>query len=266
MLSPVTIETSGASEAGIQLALPFFEGPLDLLLHLIEREELDITSVALVAVADQYLAILHEQEQINLDALADFIWIGARLLLLKSRALLPRPPAADDDMDEEEDVGEELARRLREYKIFKEAASQLRGIETAGLHAYPRVAPPPELPPPPGLDGVTLERLRALVETALSRKPEVVEPVQIIRPHKVTVRETMALLRDRLAAERRISFREIVDACASRMEIIVAFLAVLELIKSRVLDAVQDDAFADIVLVPAEEPALEAAMSSEFDD
>lgn len=250
---------------GIQLTLPFFEGPLDLLLHLIEREEMDITSVALVAVADQYMQILHQNDQINLDQLADFIWIGARLLLLKSRALLPRPEA-DAPPDEDDDLGDDLARQLMEYKLFKEAAGQLRGIETAGLHSYPRIAAPPELPPPHGLDGVTLDLLRQMVEIAMNRVPEEQEPVEIIRPHKFTVREKIELLRGRLLADGRISFRGVVEACRTRMEVIVSFLAVLELIKSRVLDAQQDAAFADIVLVPAEDAALDVAVSSEFDD
>lgn len=252
---------------GIQLTLPYFEGPLDLLLHLIERDELDITSVALVSVADQYLSILREREQINLDLLTEFIWIGARLLLIKSRALLPRP-REDDGVYEEEDPGEELARQLMEYKLFKEAAGRMRAIETAGLHSYPRIAPPPELPPPPGLDGVTLDMLRQMVELALTRQPEDEQhhPIAIIRPHKITVREKMAEFRERIATEGRISFRGVVDACRSRMEIIVSFLAVLELIKSRVLDAEQDAVFADIVLVQSGEEPLDGGGLSEFDD
>lgn len=248
-----------------QLALPIFEGPLDLLLHLIEREELDITKVALVSVADQYLRILREQEHINLDALADFIWIGARLLLIKSRALLPKPPS-EAGVFEEEDDADELARQLMEYKLFKEAAGQLRTIERAGMHSYPRIAPPPELPPPPGLDGVTLDMLRAMVEAALTRKPEHREPVHVVRPHKVTVREKIDYLRERLAADGRVSFRAVIDACIDRMEIIVSFMAVLELIKSRILEAVQDATFADIVLLPAEDAPVDVEVTSEFDD
>ena len=253
---------------GIQLTLPYFEGPLDLLLHLIEREELDITSVALVSVADQYLRILREREQINLDLLTEFIWIGARLLLIKSRALLPRPITDDGQPVEEDDLGEELARQLMEYKLFKEAAGRMREIETAGLHSYPRIAPPPDLPPPPGLDGVTLDMLRQMVELALTRQPEDEQhhPIAVIRPHQITVREKMAEFRERIVSEGRISFRGVVDACRSRMEIIVAFLAVLELIKSRVLDAEQDAVFADIVLVPSGEEALDGGAVSEFDD
>ena len=119
-------------EEGYQLTLPMFEGPLDLLLHLIEREELDITSIALVAVTDQYMQYLHASEQLNIDALADFIAIGARLLLLKSRALLPRTPEqiAEDDL-EAEAIAEDLTAQLEEYRAFKNAASYLRELDEA---------------------------------------------------------------------------------------------------------------------------------------
>lgn len=246
---------------GFQLTLPIFEGPLDLLLHLIEREELDITNIALVTVADQYMQYLHEAEQINLDQLADFIYIGARLLFIKSRALLPKPRADEIIDDEEEDPSDDLARQLIEYKRFKEAAGQLRAIETAGLHSYPRIAPPSELPAPTGLDGVTIDLLRQMVESALHRTPDEAEPVQVIRPHRITVREKVAQIRERLAAERRVSFRALIEECRTRMEIIISFMAVLELIKSRELDALQDAAFGDIVLVPTEEAALEVAVT-----
>jgi segregation and condensation protein A len=250
----------------IQLTLPYFEGPLDLLLHLIEREELDITSVALVAVADQYLQVLRQNEQLNIDALADFIWIGARLLLIKSRALLPRPPVVDGEL-EEEDPADELARQLLEYRLFKEAAGRMRDIETAGMHSYPRIAPPPDLPPPPGLDGVTLDLLRQMVEAALTRAPAEREHHHaVIRPHKFSVREKVDLLRAMLASDGRVSFRAVIEACGTRMEIIVSFMAVLELIKSRVLEATQDASFADIVLVPAEDAADGVVVTSEFDD
>ncbi len=248
-----------------QLTLPIFEGPLDLLLHLIEREELDITNIALVAVTDQYMAYLHSGEHVNMDQLADFIAIGAKLLLLKSRALLPRPRPDEPDAEAEEDDSDDLARQLIEYKLFKGAAGRLRDIETAGLHSYPRIAPPPDMPAPTGLDGVTLDLLQEMVLTALNRQPEE-ESVQVIHPNKVTVRDKIALIRDLLAAEGRVSFRGLIEQCRTRMEIIVSFMAVLELIKSRVLDALQDAAFADILLVPTEEPTVDVEVTSEFDE
>ena len=97
-------------------------------------------------------------------------------------------------------------------------------------------------------------------------EPEKAEPVQVIRPHRITVREKVDLLRARLARDGRVSFRGVVEECRTRMEVIVSFMAVLELIKSRVLDAVQDGAFADIVLVPSGEDALDVDDTSEFDD
>lgn len=245
---------------GYQLTLPTFEGPLDLLLHLIEREELDITNIALVAVTDQYMAYLHSGEQINIDALADFIAIGAKLLLLKSRALLPRPPAGETEAEPEDDDEGDLARQLVEYKLFKEAAGRLRDIETAGLHSYPRLAPPPELPAPTGLDGVTLSLLQDMVLAALSRQPEE-ETATVIHPNRITVRDKIRLIRELLAADGRASFAALIGECRSRMEIIVSFMAVLELIKSRVLDAHQDAAFADIVLVPTGDVGLDTTVS-----
>jgi segregation and condensation protein A len=261
----MTTQQQNAQAEAFQLALPIFEGPLDLLLHLVEREELDITNLALVQVADQYMAYIASQEQINLDVLADFIYIGARLLLLKSRALLPRPVAAEEALSEYEDPTDDLARQLREYKLFKEAAGQLREIEQSGFHSYPRIAPPPEMPPPLGLDGVTLDILRDLVEQALTRVPEEA-PEPIIRPHRITVREKVAEIRDLVLAQGRVSFRDLMLACQTRMEIIVSFMAVLELIKSLVLDATQDGAFNDIALVRIDEettPVEEATVASE---
>jgi segregation and condensation protein A len=251
-------EMTAQHSDGFQLTLPIFEGPLDLLLHLIEREELDITNIALVQVADQYMDFIRASEQINLDALADFIYIGARLLLLKSRALLPRPKSEDDLLSEYEDPSEDLARQLREYKLFKEAAAELRGIEQAGLHSYPRVAPPPEMPPPLGLDGITLDLLRDMVEEAMTRVPEE-EPAGIIRPHRITVRDKIGHIREALNEHGQLSFRALMLECRSRMEVIVTFMAVLELIKSLDLDAVQETTYADITLVPVEESEAVAA-------
>ncbi len=246
-----------------QLRLPLFEGPLDLLLHLIEREELDITEIALLSVTDQYMAMLHEGEQINLDALADFIAIGARLLFLKSRALLPRPPSAEA-AEEDDDAGD-LTRQLIEYRMFKEAAGRLREIETAGLRSFPRVAPPPEFPPPHGLDGVTVDLLQRIVESVLTRKA-VEEPAQVIHPHRVTVREKIDFIRETIARDGRASFRTLIEDCRTRMEVVVTFMAVLELIKSCLVDAVQDAAFEDIALEPCEDAPLGAIVevSEEF--
>lgn len=231
--------------AAFQLQLSVFEGPLDLLLYLIEREELDITAVSLVQVTDQYLSYLRSGEQIDATALAEFIAIGARLLYLKSRALLPRPPAGEELL---EDLGEDLVRRLREYRRFKEAAGALRALEERGLRAYPRLAPPTGVPLPTGLDGVSLKLLVGIFQEVLARQPEEA-PEGLVERQEFSVEQKVAELLSALQGRARLSFRAFISACRSRMEVIVAFLAVLELIKGLRLRAEQDALFGDISLV-----------------
>ena len=244
----MTSETERVPPA-FQLQLTVFEGPLDLLLYLIEKQELDITAVSLVQVTDQYLAYLRSGEQIDAAALAEFIAIGAKLLYLKSRALLPRPPAAEEL---EEDVGEDLIRRLREYRRFKEAAGALRDLEERGLRAYPRLAPATGLPLPTGLDGVTLDLLVRIFQEVLERQPE--EPAEVVvERQELTVEQKVAELTSALGRRPRLSFRAWISACRSRLEVILAFLAVLELIKGLRLRAEQDALFGDINLIALSE-------------
>ncbi|OGO51194.1 MAG: hypothetical protein A2148_08995 [Chloroflexi bacterium RBG_16_68_14] len=239
----MTSETERAST--FQLQLSVFEGPLDLLLYLIEREELDITAVSLVQVTDQYLSYLRSAEQIDATALAEFIAIGAKLLYLKSRALLPRPPGEEEP---EEDLGEDLVRRLREYRRYKEAAGALREMEELGFRSYPRLAPPTDVPLPTGLDGVTVDLLLQIVREVLERQPPEA-PEGVIQRHPVTVEQKVAELSGALRRRKRLSFRAFISACRSRIEVIVSFLAVLELIKALRLRAEQDALFGDISLV-----------------
>jgi len=245
----------GAPAAMYELKLPYFEGPLDLLLHLIEKDELDITTVSLVQVSDQYLVQLHSWDQINLDALTDFVSIGAKLIYLKSRALLPRPPT-EVERAEEEAVGRELTEMLREYKRFKDVALALRSIEDEGLRAYRRTAPPPNVPLPSGLDKLTLDRLLKLFRDALNRLPA--EPASTIERDRVTVRQKAQEIEEALSAEGQVSFRKLVLACCSRLEIVVSFLAVLHLIKAGRVWGQQEELFGDISLVAIETPAPNA--------
>ncbi len=247
MLSPtsMTLDAEPSADA-FQLKLPVFEGPLDLLLYLIEREQLDITAVSLVQVTDQYLAYLRSGEQIDSYALAEFIAIGAKLIYLKSRALLPRPLPPEEG---EEDLGDDLVRRLREYRQFKEAAGWLKDLEGRGLRAYPRIAPVTGVPVPTGLNGVTVDLLLQIVQDVLAKKPEETVEEVVVKRTEYTVEDKVEALSSLLKSEPRVSFRRFISACRSRLEVIVAFLAVLELIKALQLSAQQDAAFGDISLL-----------------
>lgn len=246
-MQAVTTVLPPADDTGFQIRLDTFEGPLDLLLRLIEQEQLDITTVSLVQVTDQYLGYLRSAAVTDFEALADFIAIAAKLIFLKSGALLPRAPETEPD-EEYETVGEDLARQLREYRLFKLAAGSLKEIQEAGLRAYRRTAPPPDVPLPLGLDGVTLDLLTQIFRETLERQPTP-RPSAIIRRQEVTIDQKIEEITWELHAAGRLSFRTLMERCRSRVEVIVSFLAVLELIKNLSLRAEQDEAFGDIVLV-----------------
>jgi segregation and condensation protein A len=232
-----------------QVHLPMFEGPLDLLLHLIEREEMDITKVALAQVTDQYLAYLSVLKEVEVEFLTDFLVVAAKLLFIKSQALLPKPPPSLVD-EEEEDVGDQLARQLRAYKQFKMAAQTLRQQETDGLRCFIRLAPPPRLEPRLSLGEVTLDDLVAAVRQVLAVRPADPAVDEVVSPVTVTISEQMALIRDELTRHRQISFQRLLRQVTTRVEVIVTFLAVLELIKQYVIEVRQDTLFGEIVISP----------------
>lgn len=246
-----------------QVQLPMFEGPLDLLLHLIEREELDITKVALAQVTDQYLTYMAILKEINVEFLTDFLVVAAKLLLIKSQALLPKPPASLAD-EEEEDLGDQLARQLLAYKQFKMVAELLRQRETDGLRNFIRLALPPKLEPKLSLGDVTLGDLLAAAHEALAVRPPDPDVGEIVSPMTVTIGQQMTLIRDELTRHRQISFRRLLRRAASRMEIIVTFLAILELVKQYEIEVRQETLFGDIIVsTPTTAPSPQSGGASE---
>ncbi len=263
--TPVDGTPDGAS--GFSLTLPAFEGPLALLLHLIESSELDVTEVSLLQVTDQYLQHLRSREHIDIGALAEFIAIGARLLLLKSRALLPRDP--DAVVEYEEDTAADirgLVEALRDYRRFKQAAEFLRSRD-GGHGTYRREVVPPKVPLPTGLDTVTLSSLVDMIREVIARLPEE-EPEGEVAREPIRLRDRMDRLADLLDRDQRTSFRRLIEGATSRTMVIVDFMAVLELIKQRYLAAQQSDAFGDIELVrlagATRDASATAAASEDF--
>ncbi len=253
--------------------LPAFAGPLDLLLQLIERQELDITAISLSKVTAQYLEQIEALKQDRFEELIDFLAIGARLVLIKSRALLPQEPQIGEDGEEEEDPAQALVRQLKRYRLFKMAAGFLQGREEQGLRSYLRVAPPPKLQGQLDMSGVTVDALIAAVQEALERAATLEESVSVARPRVLTIQDQIRRLRYRVGRGSSITFDDLLSDKATRSEIAVSLLAVLELIKRREVIAVQEEMFGpiSIVAVPpgstqetdegmAEEEALE------FDD
>jgi segregation and condensation protein A len=239
--------TTDANLAAYQVTLPIFEGPLDLLLHLIEREELDITEVSLAQVTNQYIEYLAQLGERNPEHLADFLVVAAKLLLIKSRVLLPQPPRSS--LAEEQDDSEDLVRQLIEYKKFKDAARWLQNLEAQGLHSYIRLAPTPRLERSVDLGDVTLEDLLAAVREALAIKPVAPSVNDTVSPITVTMSGQMALIERETAGGRSVSFRHLLERATSRLEIIVTLLALLEMVKQLQVRMRQDASFGDILIV-----------------
>lgn len=239
-----TVEEKSAS---YEVELPVFQGPLDLLLSLIEHEELDITKVALAQVTNQYLAYLDVITETDPDELTDFLVIAAKLILIKSQTLLPRPPPSVVE-DEEEDVGDELARQLRIYKRFKEIAAQLREVEMAGRRNFVRLAPLPKIEPKLIPGEVSLAELLAAAHHALAIKPLEPDVDEVVSPEIFTIGQQMAHIWREITINASVSFQKLLSQNRSRIEVIVTLLAVLELIKRLVIKVKQLDAYGDIII------------------
>ncbi len=227
--------------------LPVFAGPLDLLLQLIEREELDITKVALAQVTDQFLAHLKVLEHQEIADLAEFLVIAARLILIKSEALLPRPV---ERAAGEEDPGDELARQLLAYKKYKQIAGMLKEREDANLRTYLRLAPPPKVEKKLDFSKLTPDDLLEAVRRALALMPDKPALGTVVAPPKVTIRDQIRLIVQSLRGQSgRVSFQKLLEGATSRLEVVVTFLAVLELIKRRKIEAQQAQMFGEIELI-----------------
>ena len=241
---------------------PVYEGPLDLLLDLIERAELDITSVSLARVTDQYLEYLRGLEQLNPDEISAFLVIAAKLLQIKSEALLPRPPARATG---EEDISRSLVDQLKLYKRFKEIGVWLNERQHANLRTYLRVAPPPKIEPRLDLSNLTLDKLVSAAQMAFA-KERVKQPLGvIIAAPRITIREKIDLITKTIREAGHSNFRALLNQGASRLEVVVTFLAMLELVKRYRIEARQEALFTEIEIKRSEHWAEEEEIEIEFE-
>ncbi len=240
---PVT-QPSGA----FVVELEQFSGPLDLLLHLIREDEVDITDLPIAQIADQFLAVIHD---LGLDRAADYLEMAARLLRIKAQLLLPR--RSDDD--EWEDPRAELVRRLLEYQQIREVVGWLQAAAAARAERFGRgfEQPPPELPPAP-LE-IQLNDLLAAAERVVALIPEPM--LHRVVPRPLDVEGATARVLALLAEHAELGWRDLVGADAGIVDLLSMFLALLELAKRGTLSLHQPEAFAPMVI--RREPTREAA-------
>ncbi|MGC8799339.1 segregation and condensation protein A [Chloroflexus sp.] len=228
-----------------EITLPAFTGPLDLLLRLIERAELDITAIALASVADQYLAHVRMLDQVEPGELAEFVSVAARLVLIKSRALLPRSPVVPTAPVDED--AEQLAAQLELYRRFKQAAEILRVWQESGRSTFVRVTPPLlPLTPPPATYRVA-DLLQALARRAQLQLPLAAEEPIVLTP-RLMVAEVVGRIRARLERATWFDFSDLLSAQPTAEEVIVSFWAVLELLKRQAIVVEQTTLFGPILI------------------
>ena len=232
------------------ISVPVFSGPLDLLLRLIEREELDITQGSLTQVTDQYLKQMTELRERRVEGLADFLVLAARLLLIKSQALLPKPPEIGIT---EIDPGEELAKQLRMYKKFKDMSEWLDSRQLQGLRTFLRIAAPVVVAKTVDLSGVELYDLRVAMADVLSRPIEKPRSVsELVGRPRITVRGSINKIAASLRRRIKVSFFALLKrghTNKTKTEIIATFLGILELARRNMVKAEQAEAFGDIDIV-----------------
>lgn len=247
-----------ATQANFHLRLPNYEGPLDVLLRLIEENQLEITAVSLALVADQFIAYMTTMPNRDPRSISGFVAVAAKLILLKSRALLPQ---VEMTPEEEEEVDDLLA-QLKAYQIFKNAARVLKMRQELGLRSYP--AQPPSISRPQSkrlpLDNVTLELIAKVMQRLVTKWTPPPEASLVVKRLPFTVNECMAKIEITVATEQRIRFTDVLEGVDTRVEIVVTLLALLELLKRYVVRVYQETTFGDIMIeyFPVEErPKME---------
>lgn len=240
---------------GIPVKLPVFEGPLDLLLHLIDKNKIDIYDIPIVEITEQYLDYIRQMEQEDLDVMSEFMVMAATLLDIKCRMLLPREVTEEG---EEQDPREELVRQLLEYKMYKYMSYELRDrMNEASRSVYKKPTLPGEVleyrePVDTGdlLSGVTLERLNAIYRAILRKQEDKIDPIRSkfgkIEQEEVSLPDKMTYVERYAVAHRSFSFRALLEAQPGKIQIIVTFLAVLELMKTGKIRIAQEETFGNI--------------------
>lgn len=239
-----------------KVQLEIFEGPLDLLLYLVKKEEVDIYEVNLTTIATQFIAYVELMKELDLDIAGEFLVMAATLIYIKSRELLPKNQQAEvPDEDEEEDPRWELIRQLVEYKKFKDAAARLQEREFLQEQIYARIPGRPEFAVEPSnvRPEVSIFDLVNAVSSILKRFGQREESRDVF-DEQWSVSEKIEHVASLLRERTRLRFTELFENAASRAEVVVTFLALLELIRMKQLRIEQSEAFAEIEISPALPP------------
>src|SRR6059058_240531 len=234
-----------------KVKLEVFEGPLDLLLYLIKQDEIDIYDISLERITSQYLEYLQAFKELNIELAGEFVLMAANLIYLKSRSLLPRDQQPPEEDASEDDPRWELIRQLIEYKKFKEAAAtlNLRALEQERMFVRD-AGSGSAVEEPLRLGEVGIFQLISAFQTVIKRV-EARQDIQEIFSERFSVSEKIDSILQRVASGSRFRFSDLFGAAASRIEVVVTFLALLELIRLKQIRAIQKNVFEEIEIAGA---------------
>jgi len=242
---------------------PVYHGPLDLLLNLIEKAELDISKLSLAKITDEYLNYINTSTFIGAEEITMFLIIATKLIQIKSEILLPN--IEENNLDDR-DEGDLLIQQLIVYRKFKNIAEKLGEIEAFHSHTYLRLAPVPIYNPKPDLDDISLDQLMKIFGQILYNLPDSKTLKDRISIPRVTLKIKLKFIADRLSLKNKIYFHELLDNKTNRIDIIITFLAVLELIKQRIIEVQQKDLFSEIEIERIKEISDVDGLTLEFDN
>ena len=242
---------------GIAYKLNVFEGPLDLLLHLIEKNKVDIYDVPIVTITEQYLEYVNGMQENDMDVMSEFLVMAGTLLQIKSKMLLPKQ---EKEEEEEEDPRAELVRRLLEYKMYKYAALELKDMELdASRNLYKKPTIPDEVKehkeevdPADLVDGLTLSMLNDIFKSIMRKQVDKIDPIRskfgTIEKEEINIEDRMIQIREDIRGLKGINFRTLLEAQPTRMNIIITFMSILELMKVGAITIRQEEIFGEIVI------------------
>lgn len=240
---------------GIPVKLPVFEGPLDLLLHLIDKNKVNIYDIPIVEITEQYLEYINQMEREDLNVMSEFMVMAATLIDIKCRMLLPKEV---NEEGEEEDPRAELVQQLLEYKMYKYMSNELRDrMNQAARTFYKKESIPEEVlvfkqPVDTDglLDGLTLDRLHEIYKSILRRQEDKIDPIRSkfgkIEKEDISLPEKLEYVQNYAREHKKFSFRSLLEKQPGKSQIIVTFLAILELMKAGVIRICQEHIFDDI--------------------
>jgi segregation and condensation protein A len=242
----------------IPIKLEAFEGPLDLLLHLIDKNKINIYDIPIALITEQYLDYIKQMEAKNLDIMSEFLVMAATLVNIKSRLLLPAPETPEE---EQVDPRQELVNRLLEYKMYKYISEELKDKQQDASRALFRLPSIPkeisdykeEIPVEELLSDLTLTKLHDIFKSIVKKQVDKIDPIRSkfgkIEKEEINLSDKFAGIQEYGLAHRKFSFRDLLEAQHSRMDIIVTFLCILELIKISRICIDQENLFDDINII-----------------